>query len=591
MAYFHAIAAGSILFFLFFLLFVSCGTQQIAGNTLEVGNPSVTGMLYEPGGQLPAQGAIIHIRKRLSPSDSTPPTLKKVAVNTAYTTTDENGTFIIGSLDIGLYAIEGNDTKNNLVLIDSVAITDTTQRINLPPDTLKRPGAISGIIRLSESGDPRKVFVLLFEVEKFARVETDGSFIIDNLAEARYTLRFIPAIEEYGVIDTAASVLSGDTTSIGIISPPFLGIPTPKNVTAANDPARQILTIVWNRCDTSVVAGCFVYRRLAGSGEAFAQLNTTPISDSVFYDSTVFGNLEFEYQVSCIGKNGAEGPKSTSAMVVAMSYFSVDTTISLCDYGPCSMVSLAVTPVGRVYVVDNSYQYETTVFDSALNVIGHLNLPMPLAIYAADDSEIYGESSSNRALYLMSSSQTLVRVFSGIQLSHFVLNSNRQLVGFSGFSPLTSDTIKTVETQHGSVVSAMSWPGSALAAKGVAIDKSNNLYLCEDKSRTVWVFDSSGLPIRSIGLNLPPQAIAVDAAGRIVVVVGRGNGQEVQVLDSQGKFLAQYNLVRFGAYYFDVNSINQCSLVCRGTTLYFGLDSGLPNTSTIIVKLTYRIPN
>jgi|GEM_PF-2248734 hypothetical protein len=580
------IAAGILAFC---LLVFSCGTQQSAGNTLEVGNPSVCGTLYEPDGTTPARDAAIYIVKHQSPARSAKRALMKGASDAAYATTDETGYFEVGELDTGMYILEGNDLKSNLVLIDSIRISDTTQKVSLPPDTLKPAGAISGVIRLSEAGDPRKVLVLLFNVDRFARVETGGSFVIGNLAESRYALRFIPAMTEYGVVDTAASVVSGDTANIGVISLPFLGIAAPKNVAAACDTARQEILLSWNKPDTSV-AGCLVYRRENGSDDEFSQMNGTPVSDSIFRDSTVFGNLEFEYRVSCLGKNGIEGPRSASVTARAMSYFTVDTTIQMCGYGPCSMISLALTPGGRVYAVDNGYEYAATVFDSALRKTNLLNLPEPMAIYAASDDAIYGWSASDRTVFVLGDNLAPLGVFGGRQLSQFVLNSRDELVGFAGANPLTSDTVETVEMLHGSVVASLPWPGSNPSVKGLAVGKDNTLYLSEDKSAAVWVFDSTGARLRTIAPGLPPQAVAVDAEGRIVLVVGRQNYQRAQVFDPRGTFLAQCNLTCFGGYYFDFNSVNRCSLACRGTTLYFGLDTGQPNTSTILVKLSYRIP-
>ena len=195
-------------------------------------------------------GVRVVIRPRTTLADTSRLGLSKRMADTASAVTDASGRFVIDSIDTGTYVIEAA-SGNNAVFIDSVVVKRTDSTLNLPPDTLKPAGAIKGVIRLSEGGDPRKVFVLAFGVDRFAGVEADGRFRFQGLAEASYRLRIISTLDNYGVVDTVTTVRSADTTDLDTIELPFTGIPTVKGLTLIYDRLRQIVTLRWNRADTA----------------------------------------------------------------------------------------------------------------------------------------------------------------------------------------------------------------------------------------------------------------------------------------------------------------------------------------------------
>ncbi|MBD3392019.1 MAG: hypothetical protein GF418_08095, partial [Chitinivibrionales bacterium] len=139
-------------------LYLCCTTDSpTAGNSSESGNGIVAGILYEPDGTGFAAGIPVKIRPKNTLADTAGfGGLTKRLADTMTVTTDDSGRFVFDTtLDTGTYVIEAI-SGNNAVLIDSVVVQDT---VNLPPDTLEPVGAIKGVIRLSEGGDPRKVFV------------------------------------------------------------------------------------------------------------------------------------------------------------------------------------------------------------------------------------------------------------------------------------------------------------------------------------------------------------------------------------------------------------------------------------------------
>jgi len=141
-----------------FLLNCSHPTQT-TGNGSGVGN-ALVGVLYLPDGKTPARGVRVNIRPKTSLADLSGAGLPKrlaVLAATDSVVTDSTGKYAFDTtLDTGTYIIT-SASGNNAVLIDSVAVKNKATTDTLAPDTLKPAGALKGVIRLSEGGDPRKV--------------------------------------------------------------------------------------------------------------------------------------------------------------------------------------------------------------------------------------------------------------------------------------------------------------------------------------------------------------------------------------------------------------------------------------------------
>ncbi len=338
------------------MLVSQCG-EKIAGNTSETGNPQIAGVFYLPDGHTPAAGVRVHIRPRNSLADTSGfGGLAKSLADTASVVTNHSGRFAFDTtIDTGTYVIT-SESGDNAVLVDSVIVKSKDSTVTLPPDTLKPAGALKGVIRLSEGGDPRKVFVLAFGIDRFARVNADGSFKFSALAEGKYDLRLISSLDNYGVLDTGSvSVRSADTTDLGTISLPFTGIPTPKNVRLSYDTLRQIVTLTWAKADTSLAKGYNVYRQHVDSG--LVKLNAAVISDTVYWDSMPFQDNSYTYQVKAVDKSGNEGLLSVGVGVIIAGGFK---PVAMYGNGQGSangqfvaLVGITVDDSGNVYCVDD----------------------------------------------------------------------------------------------------------------------------------------------------------------------------------------------------------------------------------------------
>lgn len=300
----------------------------VAGNISQTGNGMVAGMLFEPDGKTPARGAIVYIRKSNILADtsfrsSAKNLTKKAAASADTVLTDTNGEFLIDSVDTGIYVIEAV-SGNNRALQCPVIISSPDAKVKLPADTLKPSGAIRGVITLSDGGDPRKVFVFAFGIDRFATVAEDGSFIFSNLAQAVYDIRILPLLDNYGVFDTSGiPVMPADTTALDTISLPFTGIPVVKNITLSYDTLKQIISLSWNSLDTSLISGYKVYRKKIDSenpdiNPIYINLST----DTLCQDSTASQDSTYEYCVTALDKQGNEGALGPGVSVTVVGAFS-----------------------------------------------------------------------------------------------------------------------------------------------------------------------------------------------------------------------------------------------------------------------------
>jgi hypothetical protein len=215
----------------FSLLFHCVGWNDIAGNGTLIGNPTVAGILYKGNGS-PADSAIVHLRKKTFLPDVSRLGLFKRAPDSVSVRTDDSGRFLFDTtlaLDTGTYVIEAT-RGTTAVLIDGILLTGRDSTVHLPPDTLKPTGAIKGVIDLSGGGEPQKMFVLAYGIDRAANVGADGSFSLPDLARGNYSLLVVSTPGGGAAPDTGIVVVySAETTDARILAPPVAGNGTPVN--------------------------------------------------------------------------------------------------------------------------------------------------------------------------------------------------------------------------------------------------------------------------------------------------------------------------------------------------------------------------
>lgn len=291
------------------LQLVACSTDDVTGGGTNTGNATVTAMLRNPGGT-PAVGARIWF---VPVGDSPRPQLNKVLAAVDSTIADSDGNYEV-LLDSGVYNMlaEGD---SGVAYRDSILVP--WQAVVRPPDdTLTAAGSIRGVVRLQPGDDSRTVFILFMGTRTWVTpVDSIGNFYVPNLAQGTYRVTIITTLSNYAAMDTVLCVVAGrDSVLPDTLRPAFTGIAAPSGLVLSYDQSMQIVSLIWEQSDTSLVSGYNVYRRNVDSG--FVRLNGAPLSDTTYTDSTAQQDQNYTYQIKAVDKSGDEGPFSLGVSVI-----------------------------------------------------------------------------------------------------------------------------------------------------------------------------------------------------------------------------------------------------------------------------------
>ena len=520
------------------MLSLNCShPTQTTGNGSGTGN-AVVGILYQPDGITPAKGVRVNIRPKASLADTSGAGLGKRLATLAATdsvVTDSAGRYAFDTtLDTGTYVIT-SASGNNAVLIDSVAVKNKAVTDTLAPDTLKPAGALKGVIKLSEGGDPRKVFVLAFGIDRFSKVDSLGRFKFSGLAEAKYDLRLISSLDNYGVLDTnAVPVRSADTTNLDTISLPFTGIPTPKNVSLSYDTLKQIVTLVWSKADTALVKSYNVYRRNVDSNTVAVRINASPVADTVYRDSTGVQGQMYEYRVAAVGKSAAEGGQSPAdSAKVAGAYELVDSIgKGILD----QTVDLIVRADGRIFVSDDTTGLITFsnngLYQAALKCssFSQVNLKRVFKMYGDNKGNLYVTGVKDQiyggkgVILKLSPKDSLMLAFGYSGGADSTLGTPMHIAVFDTlvFVENTDDRkIKVFSANTGSYLysigGAGSAPGQFVEIKGLDISGQKELIVAEESRIQLLGFDGSFISSFKISFGVPSD-LKLDNDGHLLVI-------------------------------------------------------------------------
>lgn len=538
-----------------------CSNQNISGNGTRIGNPTIAGVLYGPGGKMPACNATVFLRNKDALFNIGNGALQKKFADTAVVKTDNQGRFGFDSVDVGTYVIECTDGADNMALYESVTIENTNYSITLPPDTLKPVGALRGKISMIDGGDYGNVFVLVFGIQRFTTVDASGYFILSDLAEGTYNLRIISGNENYSFLDTSSiNVISGDTTNLDNIELPFIGTPEIRNLKVEYDTALQIATVTWNVSDISNVEGFNIYRNNVQGVSGFAKLNTEMLKESVVKDSSIRQGTTYVYRVRVIRKDSTEGPKSPEVSFYAASYFTIDTSYSLCfmniqDKRELSR-KIATDGSELIYTI---YQNAVQVYDSNFNFIRSIqdtNLLRPTCIDVTKDGMLcIADAKDNQVkkldMFLFDAEGNLIKILllgsdTGRRIGDclFTINSKDQII----LSSAKKDSVYVYDTS-GAII--RSWGefgdgtgvGDNCGISKISTDKNDNIFIYEFL-KGIHIYDSTGIfkrfiAIKDLILENPIGTIfsfAVDPLNENLYIQGY---TDLYVFDQDGHFIAR----------------------------------------------------
>ena len=303
-----------ILFPVFAFIFLTCvKNPQQAGTMSETD----TALIYNPD-NTPAVGATV---KFFAATDST----RTVAYQS---TTDANGHYSVAGLTKGSYNMLA--TKDSLIVFQDsvVALSDT---VLVQPDTLEKPGSITGIIGLQPNHDPRTATVEVLGTNIYSNVDQNGRFTLSPIAKGNYNLRLVTTLADYTptyvTISTQGQKKDTLADTLWML---YTGIPVVTGLVASYDTVNGQVHLSWNKAVYRDFQNYLIFRDAFDS----ITLSTNPIAactDTSFVDTIFSRNLDtglfafsdtnvyhFKYRV-CVENNSAERG-GTYKYVVAVAF-------------------------------------------------------------------------------------------------------------------------------------------------------------------------------------------------------------------------------------------------------------------------------
>lgn len=354
-----------------------CANRITDGGGTGTGNGKVSGKIVNEQGK-----GVAGAKVRLVPSSFNPQTGSgKILAKVDSATTDSTGTYT-ADVDSGIYNVMA-DSGGKLAFQDSVVVPKDSQ-VTVPAVTLKLPGSVLGTVELQDNDDPRTVFVIVLGTNTFSMANASGAFSISNMAEGDYMVRFLSTLDDYDILEQEISVRAGMADTLrSSVALPFKGIPTPKGLKLEYDTLKQIVTLTWNKADTSLVKGYNVYRRRTDS--TFRPINAALVTDTVLQDSSLTQDSSYEYKITAVNKADDEGGKSAGLSAKIIPAFKLIKKVDLTKIST-SLSAVIADFDGTKYLVLSRYpQAAIFVFDSTDAVVDTygvkiLSDPMDLAV-------------------------------------------------------------------------------------------------------------------------------------------------------------------------------------------------------------------
>jgi hypothetical protein len=186
------------------LLLCTPGLQATGGGSEgEARSASVAGQVFYQTDGMPASGAqiIIRLSTFLADTSAAP---KPVVINGV---TDADGRFRVDSVDTGRYSLEINDRRGNAVLLHaSVAAKDA--QVLIGTDSLRPTATLRGSVVLAAQTKLTSSHVLVYGLERAARPDSTGEFVLSDMPAGTYTMRIAP--------DTSTGCQARDTAGVSV---------------------------------------------------------------------------------------------------------------------------------------------------------------------------------------------------------------------------------------------------------------------------------------------------------------------------------------------------------------------------------------
>lgn len=200
---------------LLFIAGFNCSTHLADGGT-EAGNANIVGTIVDESGN-PVDNALVTLNEKSDIIFSI-----KYDINATFDTSvysDSKGVFTFNLPDSGMYHITVEKYKRFLVFIDSIHVFDTVT-INLPPDTVREPGIITGTAFLEDTTGitNKQIRVICKEKMDYAVDISHGeAFIFSDIPRGFYSILCSPESGAFLLKWLKVEVAPGDTSDMGNI--------------------------------------------------------------------------------------------------------------------------------------------------------------------------------------------------------------------------------------------------------------------------------------------------------------------------------------------------------------------------------------
>ena len=315
---------------------MSCSTQYTSG--VEVENEKFTAVITLPDGK-PAGSATF----TLLPVDYIANgALGRTAVKNASGMTDASGRITLSNIEKGYYNLYAK-TDSLVAFKDSLYLGDNG--LDVGQVKVGEPARVSGTIQVQPNHDPRNAVVHVLGTTIYANVDSNGVFVLKDLAPGKYNLCITIGIDGYVATYKNVEVFEAGNHILEEISAVvYTGIPVVTGLHATYDTAQQCVKLTWKPVSFSNLSDYIIYKDNANAVE----LSTNPIASTIdtFYIDTagtkVSSTISFRYRVAARDHAFVKGETYRSVTVTLEPGFSVDTTPPVITFSGPDTISILV---------------------------------------------------------------------------------------------------------------------------------------------------------------------------------------------------------------------------------------------------------
>jgi hypothetical protein len=293
-----------------------------------------------------------------------------------------------------------------------------------------------------------------------------------------------------------------------------LKIPTPTGFKISYDTLKQIVTLSWNKADTTRVKGYNVYRQRIDTAEG--KLNALPITGTFYVDSTGVQDQTYIYSVVAVDFENKEGIRTAGERVLITTGFVLVRTIGTSGTGENQYsrpYGISISDNDMIMIADYD-SGKVLIYDTVGSFIrNYKGFNSPLNVVYAEGENFYVVEKNSRLIKLVNSSGSIISQFGGTGI---------QNGSFTDISPC------------------------------FFIRKNNALYIPDYGGNRLQIFDSIGTYLKSFTMSAP-WSISLISSSKLAI----GSDATLSIVDTAGIKEAEWA----GVYAFTSTTTKNGNLV------------------------------